>query len=152
MAWAPIALVVASAFAQALSSYESGRMQRKSAETSAALAERDASNARAAAQIKAENYQEEARRRMAKIRADYAAAGVTTEGTPLLVMMESAREAERDVQRIRWGGEAQASVYQGEAGLQRIMGKNAYTQGVMGAGTSLLSGASMATAMYYGKK
>jgi hypothetical protein len=69
------------------------------------------------------------------------------EGTPLMEMMREARDAEKDLQRIRWGGEAQASTYEGEAGLRRMMGEQSYKQGIMG--TSLLSGASQIGAMYY---
>ncbi len=152
MAYAAAAAIIISVVASAASayaSYQSGRMQKKAAETSAALAERDAENQRAAARIKGENYAEEARRRMATMRAQYAQAGVKMEGTPLLVMMNTAREVEKDLQRIKWGGEAQANAFQGEAGLQRMMGKQAYQQGVMGAGTTLLTGASRAAGMYY---
>jgi hypothetical protein len=141
--------MAASALASAYSSYESGRAQRQAAKQSASLAERDAANQRAASQIRAENYQEEARRKMATMRARYAGSGVTMEGTPLLTLMESAREREKDLQRIRWGGEAQASTYEGEAGLRRMMGEQSYKQGIMGAGTSLLSGASKIGSMYY---
>ena len=147
-----IGLMVAATAASTYAAYEGGRQQKKAAETSATLAERDAENQRAAAKIRAENYAEEARRRMATMRAGYAASGVTMEGTPLLVMMETAREVEKDIQRIKWGGEAQAAAFEGEAGLQRMIGKQAYQQGIMGAGTSLLTGASRIGAMSYTRK
>ena len=145
-----IALMVAATAASAYASYQSGKMQKEAADTSATLAERDAANQRAAAKIRAENYAEEARRHMATMRAQYAASGVGMEGTPLLVMMNTAREVEKDLQRIKWGGEAQANAFEGEAGLQRMIGKQAYQQGIMGAGTTLLSGASRVGTMYYG--
>ena len=147
-----IILSVAATAASTYAAYEGGRQQKKAADLSAKLAERDAENARAAARIRAENYAEEARRRMATMRAGYAASGVTMEGTPLLVMMETAREVEKDIQRIKWGGEAQASAFEGEAGLQRMIGKQAYQTGIMGAGTSLLTGASRMGAMEYRRR
>jgi hypothetical protein len=147
--WVPIVLAVAATAASTYSAYQSGKMQQRAADTSATLAERDAANQRAAAKIKAENYSEETSRHMATMRARYAASGVTMEGTPLLVMMDTARQVEKDLQRIRWGGEAQANAFEGEAGLQRMMGKQAYQTGIMGAGTSLLTGASRIAWMSY---
>lgn len=145
-----IAATVASAAASAYASYQSGKSQQAAADFNAEMAARQAKQAQDVAKIKEENYREEVARRMAKIRADYAAAGVTTEGTPLLVMMDSARQAERDAQRIRYGGEIESFAYQGEAGLQRMTGKQAYQAGLIGAGVSLLSGASRIGGMYYG--
>ena len=150
MAWAPIALVAASALASAYASYQSGRAQQDAANFNSAMANQQAKQARDVAKIKEENYREQVRRHMATMRAQYSASGVTMEGTPLMVMMDSAREAERDAQRIRYGGELESWAYEGESGLQKMIGKQAYKAGMVGAGTSLLSGASRAYGMYYG--
>jgi hypothetical protein len=146
---AAIGLMVAATAASTYANYESGKMQKAAAETSAKLSEQEAANARAAADIRAENYAEEAKRREATMRAQYAASGVRMEGTPLLVMMNTAREVEKDVQRIKWGGEAQANAYEGEAGLQRMIGKQKYITGAMDAGTTLLTGASRIGGLYW---
>src|SRR3972149_4109881 len=98
MAAAPIILMVAATAASAYASYQSGKAQQQAANFNSEMANRQADQARAVAKIKEQTYRDEVGRRMAKMRADYAAAGVTTEGTPLLVMMDSARQAERDAQ------------------------------------------------------
>jgi hypothetical protein len=141
--------MAAATAASAVASYESGRMQKKAADVSARLAEQQAANERRAAEIRAENYRAEADRRMATMRAQYAASGVTMEGTPLITLMNTARNVEKDVSRIKWGGEARANAFEGEAGLQRMIGKQKYAEGVMGAGTTLLTGASKIGGMSY---
>jgi hypothetical protein len=48
--------------------------------------------------------------------ARYAASGVTMEGSPLLVQMESLRESEEQLRRIREGGEYESLAYTERAG------------------------------------
>jgi hypothetical protein len=48
----------------------------------------------------------------------YAYAGVTSEGTPTQVMMESAREAEEQLTRMRWEANMQRQALQSEAAKQ----------------------------------
>lgn len=66
-------------------------------------------------------------------RAVVAASGTTLEGSPLLIVQDTAREAEIEVRHILRGGEARASAYQqaGEASAQA---------GFIDAGSTLLSG------------
>ncbi len=146
-----IALVVAGSAASAYASYQSGKSQQAAADYNAEVADQQARQAQTVAKIKEENYREEVQRRMASMRAGYAQAGVTTEGTPLLVMMEAARQAEKDAQRIRYGGDIESLALLIEAGLQRMIGKQAYQAGQIGAGVSLLSGAARASSMSYGR-
>jgi len=142
MAMAPIVLTVLSTAISAYSSYESGRQQQRTAQANAQMLEKKAEQEKYAAKVRGQQYKKEAERRMGQIRAGYAVSGVsTTEGTPLLVLMESASEAAKDEGRIRQGGEQAAWGLLSEARIQRIAGKSAYTQGVMGAGSSLLGGA-----------
>ena len=145
----PYIVMAAATAASAYASYSSGKAQQEASEYNAKVAENQAKQAQDAAKIKAENYAEEARRRMASNRAHYAASGVTMERTPLLVMMSDARTMEKDLQRIKYGGDIESTSFLSEAGLNRMVGKQAYQQGMIGAGVSLLSGASKMTNYYY---
>jgi hypothetical protein len=77
----------------------------------------------------------QARRQIGAVRANVAKSGVTMEGTPLLVMAESAANAEVDALNARWTGDARASMYHAQ-------GKADRRQASLNAGTSLLVGAS----------
>lgn len=137
----PIISIAASALG-AYASYESGRQQKKAGEAQARYYEQQAEQERYAAKVKAEQYKKEAERRMGIMRASYAASGVEIgEGTPLLMLMESAAEAAKDETRIKQGGELGAWGLLSEANLARMGGKSAYTSGLMGAGSTLLTGA-----------
>jgi len=86
---------------------------------------------------------------MASIRAGFASSGVaTTEGTPLLVLMESAEESAKDELRIRRGGEQAAWGLLQEANIQRLKGQSAAQQGALAAGASLLGGAARVAKVY----
>lgn len=133
----------------AVGSYEAGQRQRDVSEANRRMAEYQAKQAKQAAEVRAEQYGREAKRRMAQMRAGYAVLGVsTTEGTPLLVLMETAEEAAKDELRIRRGGEQTAWGLLQEATIQRLAGRGAYQRGVMGAGASLLGGAARAYGKY----
>lgn len=75
-----------------------------------------------------------AARQLSATRATIGKSGATSEGTPLLVLAESAANAEIDALNTRQTGERQASLY-------RAQGANARKAGYIQAGTSLLSGA-----------
>ena len=148
-AYVTAAAAVAGAGVSAYSSYQAGQESKKVSEANARMAEYQAKQAKEAAGLKAAQYKKEADRRMASIRAGFAASGVaTTEGTPLLVLMESAEEVAADEERIKRGGEQTAWGLLQEANIQRIGGKSAATQGAFGAGSSLLGGASRVAKAY----
>ena len=98
-------------------------------------AEFNADQVREAANIKAEQIKEESRRILATQRARYGASGVTMEGSPLLVQLESARNAKLDEMMVRYSGEKQARIMDWE-------GKQAKTASYWKAGNSILTGAS----------
>lgn len=75
-----------------------------------------------------------ASRDQARIRANIGKSGATTAGTPLMVLAESAANAEIDALNTRYTAERQADVY-------RAGGANARRQGNIMAGTSLLQAA-----------
>jgi len=148
-AYIAAAAAVAGAGVSAYSAYEQGQEQKRVAEANARMAEYQAKQAKDAAALKAAQYKREADRRMASIRAGFAASGVaTTEGTPLLVLMESAEEVAKDELRIKRGGDQTAWGLLQEANIQRIGGKSAATKGYYGAGASLLGGAARVAGSY----
>jgi len=74
------------------------------------------------------------RRLMSTQRSLYAKAGVDlSTGSPLLLLAETAGEGEREALSILEGGESSAA-------LQRIAGRQAKTAGIIGAGSTLLTG------------
>lgn len=76
-----------------------------------------------------------AARQIGATRAAIGKSGATSEGTPLLVLAESAANAEIDALNTRYTGERQATLY-------RTQGVNARRQSYVQAGTSLLQSAS----------
>lgn len=76
----------------------------------------------------------QAARQLGAIRAAIGKSGATSEGTPLLVLAESAANAEIDALNTQYTGQRQA-------GLYRAQGANARKASYIQAGTSLLSSA-----------
>jgi hypothetical protein len=77
----------------------------------------------------------QAARQLGTMRAAIGKSGATSEGTPLLVLAESAANAEIDALNTRFTGQRQADLY-------RAQGANARKQGNITAGASLLTAAS----------
>ena len=103
----PVVLAVVGTAATVYSTVRAGKAESK------AESERAAHEARAAEQarkIAAQRAEDETKRHKAILgtqKARYAASGVTMEGSPLLVQMESLRESEEQLRRIREGGEVE---------------------------------------------
>jgi len=149
--WAAISAVTSMA-GTAFSTYsqmQQAREQSKWAEYNAAVAERDAETARMNAEYEAGIKRKETEKLLGRQRALYGKAGVTLEGSPLLLMAETAAEGEMDALMIERGGKLQAQRYRSEATLSRMKGSAAQRAGYWGAGSTLLTGASQ-TAYKYG--
>ena len=150
---AVIAVSVAAAAAQAYSIYQTGQSQAAAARYNRQVAQNQATLARQQAALEEETTREKQRRFMAAQRAAFGAAGVTEEGSPLLVMADTARQAERDLQLIRYGGEVSAAGFEAQAGLQRFYARQAERTGAIGAGVSLLGNvANIASQSYYWRR
>jgi hypothetical protein len=94
---------------------------------------------------------ESSRERISKMIASYAKSGVVLdEGSPLLVMADSAAKAEKDALAIRWGGDVDYTQAINEANLMRFYGKNAAKTGRTQAGVTMLQGIGNA-GMAYGQ-
>ena len=78
---------------------------------------------------------------MSRQRALYGKSGVEIEGSPLLVMEDTAAQGEMDALAIRWGGDVAAARARSEANLMKMQGRTAGRLGAIQAGTTLLSGA-----------
>ena len=118
-----------------ISGFQQGRM----ADYNARLAEQQAAAERSKAKLEEARHRRKVEKLKGTQRAMFAKAGVTMEGSPLLVMEETAAEGELDAMLIRAGGEARAAELYGEASLSRMRGRQRRTAGVMGAGTTLLT-------------
>jgi hypothetical protein len=93
--------------------------QAKAANAQAQAAEYNASLAKMEASAEEARRRRESSKVMGKMRAGRAKSGVTTEGTPLMVLSESAEMAELDALNARWSGETQSEAYKRKASSAR---------------------------------
>jgi len=149
--WAAIATVAGTTMS-AMSQIQQGKSTKQWSEYNAAIAERDALAAQQSAEYDAGEKRKETERLLGRQRALYGKAGVTLEGSPLLLMEETASQGELDALMIEREGKLKAGNYQSEAALSRMKGSSAQKAGYYGAGSSLLTGASSAMTAYGLKK
>ena len=137
-------VLIALAAAAAAGTAYSADASRRSANISADIAADDAR----AAQMKARFEEDAHRQRVKKIissqRALYGASGVSMEGSPLLVMEDTAAQGELDALAIRYGGEIESARKRSESSLLKMRARDIQTAGYISTGSSLLSGASSA--------
>lgn len=147
---APIAAAaaVASAVVGAVSAVQQGKAAKAAANYNATLQEQQADLSRQTAAVEEQRQRLRAQRVMSAARASMGAAGVDLEGSPLMLMEESAADAEFDALAIRHAGETQAWRARAQAGLDRFEGKVASRRGYMAAGASILNGISSAASIY----
>lgn len=143
MAWV-VAGVIVAAIGVAVSTtaaIQAAEQQQQVAKFNAKVAKNQALAARQAAEANANQRRETLKRVLAQQRAAIGGSGVSdTTGSPLLVQIESARQAELDALRIAHGGEQRGLGFESEAAYARYAGRQAATAGYIGAGTSLLQG------------
>ena len=121
-------LMVGGALMGAAGAAQAGRAEAQAAEYNAALSRQEAA-------AEESRRRRESQRQLAQIRAGRAKSGVTTEGTPLMVLAESAELAELDALSARWTGEASAR-------LDEQRAKSARKAIPYAVGSSLLTGVS----------
>lgn len=133
---------VASAVVSAGGAALQARAALKQAEFQSTVQRQQAERERQIAAAQEEDFRRRQSRLMAARRAAGGASGVQTgTGSPLLASEDFAAETELQALRIRAGGETQATRLEQQAALTRSRGRSARTAGLIGAGTSLLSGA-----------
>ena len=162
-AWVGTAAAIGGLVVGAAGTVISAVGQSQAADYNAQVARQNAMYAEQAGQqqrqIAAENERRQ-RLRTTKLlgaqRAGYAKAGVTMEGSPLEIMSETASQGELDALNIRYGGEVgaynarvQGSRYRSQAGFYDFESGRTMTTGMIGAGSTLLTGAARA-GQYWG--
>jgi hypothetical protein len=148
-ALAAVIVAVIAAGVSAYASYEQGQTAKATSKFNQKMAQRQAEQRRLEAEAAAKRKAKENERIMAAQRARIGGAGVlSTEGTPLLVQMESAEQAALDEANIRYAGIVASGDLEGESILQGYLGTRAGWAGNYQAGASLLQGASSATSAY----
>lgn len=120
------ALGTAGSVIGALGAIGQGRAASDAANYNARLAEMEAAS-------KERAQRDASQRQLAGIRASLGKSGATSAGTPLLVLADSAANAEIDALNTRYGGALQSSIY-------RASGADARRAGAIRAGASLLTG------------
>jgi len=143
-----IAVAAISAAAGGYATYDSGQQRKKESRYQADVAAENALAEKDKAKYDAKMHRENVQRVLASQRALYGKSGLTGEGSPLLVMEESAKQGEMDALAIRYGGDIRASQQRSASNLYRMQGKNAARAGNIGAGSTLLGGASNVASGY----
>jgi len=131
MAAAVLGLVgsLMSASAQSSAARQQAEYQNQIARYNAQQAENQAAYARQAAAAEESRFRRQSAKELGAIRAQYGAAGVEIEGSPLDVLQESATMAELDALTIRHRGDVQAQGYLNTAALDRHKGQSALASG-----------------------
>src|SRR5437867_291146 len=141
---ASIAAYAAIAISTAISTYaaiSSSESQQAAAKFNSQVARNQAQAARDAAASEIDTRREHYARLMAAQRNRQAASGIDiTAGSPLMVQMDQAEQAQLDLARVRWTGESRSTNFGNEANLQNFYGRMAQRQGRLNASGSLLSG------------
>lgn len=147
-----IAGVVAAVIGSAVAAYgaiSSAQQQAQAAKFNQKVAKNAAIAQRQAAQIEEDNKRQEYAAILASQRSAIGGSGVmASEGSPLLVQIDSAEKAALNLSRIRYSGEVGAQAQESEAVIQGYYGKKALSRGYQQAGASLLRGAGTAAGGY----
>jgi hypothetical protein len=142
-----VAAVVAAGVG-AYAAHEQAQAQQEATKYNAKVARNQALLAQYAADQRAKQAADRHRRILAAQRVAAGVSGITTEGSPLAVMMDTAAEAAYQENLIRYGGQQQSEGFLAEANLQTFYGQQAVRTGNLNVGRSLLSGASGVAASY----
>jgi len=118
----------------------SGMAEGQAAGERAKIARQQAAAAKVRSAEEERQSRERYQRLMGTQRALYGKAGVRMEGSPLLVLAETAREAEREAEYIRKWGHVEAGQRQSEAEMEKKAATTSRWGGLMGGGTTLLTG------------
>lgn len=144
----PVTLMIAATALTAAGTAYTGIQQYQAGKAS----ERAEKDAAAAAQQKAkfdeQAHRERVRKMISSQRAAYGGSGVDLEGSPLLVLEDTAGQGELDALAIRYGGSVDAAQHRAKGRIYGKQGTAALVSSGISAGSSLLSGGSK----YYDKK
>jgi len=136
-------IAAASALTGAFGAIRQGQAAAAQAAFQARVFEQQAAFARQRAARREAVFRRDVRRVKGTQRALLAKSGVKVEeGSPLLLQVETAAQAELEALTIRAGGDITSARLRQQAILQRMAGRSARTAAGIGAGASLLSGIS----------
>jgi hypothetical protein len=140
-AYSALALSAVGAGVSAYGAYQQGKSQEAIANYNAALERNRAIQAQQDAKAAAAAQRREKDILTKRQRALYAKAGVTNEGTPLEVMIDTAQQMELEALEIERGGDIMASQHRSQAVIDTYSGKAAKRGAMYSAGATLLQGA-----------
>lgn len=143
-----VAVAVVGAGVSAYAASEQAAAQKKASQFNEKVSRNQALLATYAADQRAKQAADKHRRILASQRVAVGASGISTEGSPLTVMMDTAAEAKYQEGLIKYGGQQQTEGYLAEASLQGFYGRQATQAGYLNSGRSLLSGASSVGTAY----
>lgn len=135
-------LMAAAIGTQVVGQLSQGAAAKGAADYNAQVATQQAQREREIANMEADEFAKRSRMIAGANRASRAAAGVRSEGAPLLVDEAMVNDALFSEEIIRSGGDARGVALEQEADLARYRGKAARTASYFGAGSTLLTGAS----------
>lgn len=139
-----VPLMLAGTGLAAAGQISSGIAAGRAADFNARVAEQNAELERWRSARDERLFRRDARRLQGKQRAAIAKSGVTTAGSPLEVLAETAAQAEEEALAIRFGGNVAHDRAKAQASLHRFEGRQRRLAGALGAGSSLLTGAARA--------
>ena len=140
-------LAAAGALTAAVGTYSAGQSQANSSEYNAKVAEQTAKVEQQRAAEASRDFMKRQRLALGTARANRAASGVDLlSGSAFAADQDLVNEIALQNERILRGGQVAATRAQQQANLSRTRGKSASTAGMIGAGSTLLTGASQ----YYG--
>ena len=134
------ALGIIGAVVSAAGSLMSGMMQAQSYKAQAKVQERQADIERQKGDFEAQRERERFRRVSGRQRASYLSSGVSLDGSPTDVIVDSAMENEIDVAAIRYGANIREDNFRSSAQISRMNAGNAMMGGVIGSLSPLIGG------------
>ena len=148
-----LAVAAAGTAMSAVGQYKAGQAEKAAYDYNAKVAEQGAGTARIAAAREEEVHRAKLQRMLGTQKALYGAAGVDiASGSPLLTLMSTAEEGEREAEYIKYGGEVSATEKLNEARLNRYYGKQSMGAGRFGLYSTFLTGLGQAGTAYAGMK
>lgn len=135
------------AYQQGVDAKAQARQQAAFAEYNAKVAQQNAEAERKAAMEASKQHRRKAQQIMSRNRAILGKSGVAETGSPLLVMEDTANQLAMEEKNILERGYARSNAYKSQsildtmkAGAYKQQGDTAYKAGLIGAGSSILTG------------
>lgn len=140
--------VAAGAGVAAYGQHQAGKAEEKAQKYNAKVQQAQAESERKAGAYQARQIEEEGRRVQARQRLLYGASGITAEGSPLLLLEDTALQIQQDKQMAIYNAGRRGQFYEYGAGLSLMRGRQSKTAGKIGAFGSLLGGVGQSAATY----